>query len=1335
MSIVDSGASGHMRPTSVDLTEVTEMQGEIATAAEGETMKVIAQGRDSMLPGHVLVVEGLEVPLVSFHEMEAGGYVYARHPSQSRLRCWKKDGIAIPNLTFCVYPNNIALWHRDGAKHDYPRRFPEFLGAYRAVEGVPVHRGTQPAKTKVERNREKKRGVRFAEETTIINSTAPTARREPDVASRNPYAGLEVEEEEDDADQERTGGSTRRASKLWTTVQAGGGRFNVMLMHAASHMGEQRMIEMVENDLLLNTPAGLTPSAIRKHFPTQCLPCRTGKAKRANRDRRRVGNATGRGEVPTHQQHRDGCCDRMTDPLAVPGERKIGDVVAIDDIDWAGGAAENRWATNRYILASVDLATGKFAGGEVHGGKDAQSCLIALDQLITRYKNAGHPIKKIRCDHQFGDIIAKSLEERGIEVEHSCPYEHETNGDIERFNQTLENHLRAMMAGKDKDCPYWWPEALEYFLLMWNASSVVKHGVSAHSQFHGTKLDYEAMPILPWGCAVEALALPKPTNNAEPRTRAGFFLGCAQKHFRCAKIIPRGGSTDAEIITRRSYWAEASKILAAEAGDETRNAIEAEVWTLSDARKWLGDTPGLDYRLTREDEEKMGMEMEDRRSHGVRADKVSMQWAKTLEEARAWRNADTTRRQAETTAAIEARREKEETKQIAQREAARQRDETKMAKVTKRNHKAMMQELQQAHQATRQRREQAQKIYDQVEVRTSKRTHRGNKKADYAYSASIHAPIRRGSTRKAWRLGDEEQTSRQEFADIVKGMLDAEHSLRQTANTSEERDTFENILPAWWQGWRASTARQPEHTITYVPDPKGWKQMVRHPHAAEFRAAAEVEIDKLESMGAGEEVPGGRKGVPPGAQILRSIFTFVTKRMADTGEVEKYKARCVADGSKQTDTEDTHAPTIGATTLRTLMAVSVAAGHVRSTADVESAFLIEKIDKDTYVQLPTDYTNEKRVAPRVWKLLKSLYGLKQAPRLFWLGMRDTLVKAGFKSSDHDPCLFIRKEEDGSHAYVGTHVDDIMISSTRLTTNQNIRDHLLSKYKGITWNDTAKTFVGLALEEREDGSLWVSQPAYLDHIIQALQIKADGKTFNPNYQRTERAGEIREDLVSWLRLAVGLVQYVTFTRMEVHLALNQVAREMHKPTTETEAAMNQILNYLGNRPRDGLRYTRSGEIKLTCWVDASWQSEKGNVSRTGYALNVGTDLAAVMAYSKAQIYATLSSQHSEIVALTEAVRSVLHLRMLLEDMGYTQTEPTVIHEDNAACIAFANSTAPLEKTKHIANRDRFVREAVNTKQVKIMKIHTKKQPVDGLTKAIGGDEFKRMRLFLQRGREV
>ena len=54
-----------------------------------------------------------------------------------------------------------------------------------------------------------------------------------------------------------------------------------------------------------------------------------------------------------------------------------------------------------------------------------------------------------------------------------------------------------------------------------------------------------------------------------------------------------------------------------------------------------------------------------------------------------------------------------------------------------------------------------------------------------------------------------------------------------------------------------------------------------------------------------------------------------------------------------------------------------------------------------------------------------------------------------------------------------------------------------------------------------------------------------------------------DLVPWLRLAVGMVQYLTFTRMEIALALNLVAKNMHRPCTKVKAAMDQILSYLAN----------------------------------------------------------------------------------------------------------------------------------------------------------------------------
>jgi len=367
--------------------------------------------------------------------------------------------------------------------------------------------------------------------------------------------------------------------------------------------------------------------------------------------------------------------------------------------------------------------------------------------------------------------------------------------------------------------------------------------------------------------------------------------------------------------------------------------------------------------------------------------------------------------------------------------------------------------------------------------------------------------------------------------------------------------------------------------------------------------------------------------------------------------------------------------------------------------------------------------------------MKSLYGLRQAPRLFWLGLKSELERQGFKASDHDPCLFTRREEDKSYTYLITHVDDILMTARDVRTSTAIKEAMLTKYRGVTWEPEAKTFIGLALKEREDGSLKVTQPAYTQHVIEVTGTEADGTTLTPNTPGNVGEGEINEKLIPWMRKAVGLVQFLTLTRMEIITALNLVARQMHKPTARTRTAMENILKYIANRPDDGLVYKEGGDIEVSCWVDASWQSEPNNTSRSGYAISIGANSAMVQAYSKAQQYGTLSSQNAEIVSATEAVRSVLHVRYILTDMGYPQTEASPMFEDNAGCISFANSRAPLERTKHIGNRDRFIREVVRAGEVKMEKIATAHHPANGLTKAVGWKEFESMRLFLHRGQLI
>jgi hypothetical protein len=62
-------------------------------------------------------------------------------------------------------------------------------------------------------------------------------------------------------------------------------------------------------------------------------------------------------------------------------------------------------------------------------------------------------------------------------------------------------------------------------------------------------------------------------------------------------------------------------------------------------------------------------------------------------------------------------------------------------------------------------------------------------------------------------------------------------------------------------------------------------------------------------------------------------------------------------------------------------------------------------------------------------------------------------------------------------------------------------------------------------------------------------------------------------------------------------------------------------------------------------------------------------------------------------------------------------PTVIHEDNAGCIAMSNNPVMHKRTKHIDIRYHFVRDAIARGDIVLKYIPTDKQLADALTKAV------------------
>ena len=67
-----------------------------------------------------------------------------------------------------------------------------------------------------------------------------------------------------------------------------------------------------------------------------------------------------------------------------------------------------------------------------------------------------------------------------------------------------------------------------------------------------------------------------------------------------------------------------------------------------------------------------------------------------------------------------------------------------------------------------------------------------------------------------------------------------------------------------------------------------------------------------------------------------------------------------------------------------------------------------------------------------------------------------------------------------------------------------------------------------------------------------------------------------------------------------------------------------------------------------------------------------------------------------------------------------------YEDNQACIAIANNPVYQGRTKHLGRRLKFVRDAIENKQILLEYCPTGKMVADTLTKPLSVENYERFR---------
>jgi hypothetical protein len=386
--------------------------------------------------------------------------------------------------------------------------------------------------------------------------------------------------------------------------------------------------------------------------------------------------------------------------------------------------------------------------------------------------------------------------------------------------------------------------------------------------------------------------------------------------------------------------------------------------------------------------------------------------------------------------------------------------------------------------------------------------------------------------------------------------------------------------------------------------------------------------------------------------------------------------------------------------------------------DVNNAFLQGTLSETVYCAQPSGF--EDSVHPDyVCRLNHSLYGLKQAPRAWYSRFASHLFQLGFTETKSDTSLFVyRKGED--IIYLLLYVDDIVLTASSMAL---LRRTISALQQEFSLRDLGQLHHFLGMHVQHTSSvLYLSQRQYMLDILDRAGMR-DCKPcttpvdINP---KLSADGDPVSDATDFRSLA-GALQYLTFTRLDICYAVQQICLHMHDPREPHLAALKRILRYIRGTLDMALLVRPSSQIELVVYSDADWAGCPDTRRSTSvYAVFHGDNLVSWS--SKRQNTVSRSSAEAEYRAVANAVAEAAWIRQLLNELHSPLPKTTLVYCDNISAVCMSSNPIQHQRTKHIEIDLHFVRERVALGDVRVLHVPTTSQFADIFTKGLPSSVF-------------
>jgi histone deacetylase 1/2 len=481
-------------------------------------------------------------------------------------------------------------------------------------------------------------------------------------------------------------------------------------------------------------------------------------------------------------------------------------------------------------------------------------------------------------------------------------------------------------------------------------------------------------------------------------------------------------------------------------------------------------------------------------------------------------------------------------------------------------------------------------------------------------------------------------------------------------------------------------------------------------------------------------------------RIIRSQM-FIKEKFLPNGLFDKLKARIVAGGNEQDRLfyGDVSSPTVALSKVFCIFALAAKDDLKVRTVDIGGAYLNAKQpdSSEVYVKLDPivaamlieldgsykEFLNEDGTI--IVRLDKALYGCIESGKLWYENLRAFLESENFVANPHDICVFNRGM-GADQITVCIYVDDLIITCRNDVMIEKFTQNLRNRYKEIKVNQgNIHDYLGMRFDLSDPGKCKVTMDGFVQECLKYYRVEGNAASpALPTLFEIDESSKLldKKEADEFHSRVAKLLYLAKRVRPDILCAVSFLSTRVRNPTEQDVAKLDRVLKYISGTKELGLVLEIGEKLTVRSFVDASFGVHSDYKGHTGGMIVLGKS-ALVYTKSTKQKLMGKSSTETELVATSELLPQVIHIRNFLLAQGY-KVEPAVMYQDNQSTIALikkGRSTA--ESTRHIAIRFYFIKDKIDCGDLRVEYLSTDDMVADIFTKPLQGERFRKLRMRL------